>query len=379
MLDEHGEYCWDSSVPSNGHIITATDSRTCEYYVGGKYEFKDPVCKPESVVYLGFLYNHWGHFLIDFSSRLWYTRECDLETTTFVFIVEDGSKFTPIKQISDFFEFLGIKRVVFVNIPTKYSEVIVPEPAYVTNLYYSQKHLDVFEYVANQVMKTGDDISYPQKVYFTRTAYKKAKTTEIGEDSLKECFASNGFEIVSPEQNSLARQIRYIRNAEIVAGIAGTIPHNMIFAKQGQSVVILNKTYIVNMMQRDINIMRHLNVTFIDSYECVEARSLGGGPFLLCCNNNFDIYCRDHAYNVLNISDSYEKDNVKKYLDMISMSPVYNPPVIHQEESVHYFDPEFANAFNQKYLRLFYKPSFKLVLKNNIIQILKRAKRAFKH
>lgn len=104
VLNEKGEYIWKSAVASKGHIVNLDDTVEPEYYVGGKgLTLPEKIDKRnESVVYLGYLYNHWGHFLIDFSSRLWFAYKNRDMQYHYVFVVNENQKFYPIQPIQDF-------------------------------------------------------------------------------------------------------------------------------------------------------------------------------------------------------------------------------------------------------------------------------------
>ena len=57
VVDSQGQYVDLSAIP--GRVQFA-------------YPFENPEYKDEKVVYCGYLVNHWGHFLIEGVTRLWY-------------------------------------------------------------------------------------------------------------------------------------------------------------------------------------------------------------------------------------------------------------------------------------------------------------------
>ena len=202
----------------------------------------------------------------------------------YVYVIKENAKFELINNIKRFFSLLGldINRIHFINKPTKFDDVIVPEPSYITNKYYSQEFLEIFDRVAESVQI--DNTKKYEGCYLTRSNWYKSKNTEIGEDVLIQLFKENGYKIVSPEKLTLDEQIRYIRQSKIVAGITGTITHNMLFAQNNQKLVIFNKTYNFNSMQKDINIIRKLDITYVDSYISILPVPLGNGPFNIIYN-----------------------------------------------------------------------------------------------
>lgn len=233
--------------------------------------------------------------------------------------------------------------------------------------------MELFNYVASKAMEDCQQDTYPEKVYFTRKSYKKAEQTEVGEEIICRLLKDNGFSIISPEKCTLYDQIRFIRNAKIVAGIAGTIPHNMLFAKEKQKVWIFNKTYIINTMQMDVNYMRQLNVTYVDCYSCCEARPLGGGPFLITKTVQLSDFCKDNAIDFQD-DKHLEKKNVRAYMNLITVASPYSPAVVDQWNSVHYFDPRFVKAFFLNFFDYIYYPGLFFKFKNCVRNILKALK-----
>lgn len=353
VLDRNGRYIPESSHRSYGGFFSQTEA-ACEQYVGNCCEMPGHVerCE-ETVIFCGYINNHWGHFLIDFSSRLWYPMIEKKHKV--VFILKENENFKLIQQIKDFLVAIEISNVEFLNRPRQYSKVIVPEQSYVTNFYYTDKHLKMFDKVVTFAMAQSSRRVYPEKIYFARTQYKKAIQSEIGEDILIEVMKNNGFEIISPEKETLFEQIRLIRNAEIIAGIAGTIPHNMLFAERRKKIMIFNKTYIINLMQMDINVMRDLDVTYIDSYVCVKPVSLGEGPFLLYNTKLLKSFCQD--YNLRPVFGSNKSNGLDDYLDLLYYSKYSSSTEFENPDSVHFFPGQFSTIFLQEYFKKVYKPS----------------------
>ena len=303
------------------------------------------------MIYLGFIRNHWGHFLLDCSTRLWYAKSHP--NFKCVFCVKLGESFSPIENIDRFLELYGIKknRILYVNSAQRFRNIIVPKPSYCTNTYYSDQFLNMFDDVASGV----DLEAYPkhEKIYFTRRKFRKAVTTEYGENFITDILSYNGFTIVSPENCSLDEQIAFIRNSNLVSTINGTIAHNMLFARKGQEIHIFNKTYIKNMMQFDVDYLRHLNTVYIDAYCARYPSSLGWGPFALIPNENFMEYINDYEYT---IPKAFEREKVikrtlSKYIRAIRSNYINSSSIEYEKspEKVNYMPPELVLSFDEKY------------------------------
>lgn len=357
VLDYNYNFIKESSIISGGGFIQLNNEDDYEIYFGGKYDIfndKDNInTLEEEVVYLGYINNHWGHFLIDFCTRLWYIIS-NKKYKKYVFLVNEGKKHYLINNIKRFFELLEIplENIMFINKVTKCKKIIIPEPSYITNKYYSQEYINIFNKIASNVnMKLSDN---EEKVYFTRCGYSKAKNTEIGEEMLVNLFKKNGFKVISPEKCSLDEQIALIRNSKIIAGISGTITHNMLFADEKQKVIIINKTFSLNTMQMDINIMRNLEMVYIDSYISIFPVSLGHGPFILTYNKEIEKFIKDNNLNIPDkkfFSDKFVKKNIKKYENMYRKLN-NNLKEIQYEKKINkndYYSPEHLIDFYEKY------------------------------
>ena len=73
VVDENGQYVPMSAIPGR---------------VEGSYAVENPEFRDEKVVYCGYLVNHWGHFLIEGVTRLWYFLENDPTIDKYVFFLD---------------------------------------------------------------------------------------------------------------------------------------------------------------------------------------------------------------------------------------------------------------------------------------------------
>lgn len=278
VVDASGEYVSLSGIESRLHY---------------GYAFENSVYKDEKVVYCGYLIHHWGHFLVEAVTRLWYSLENDCTVDKYVFFVEEGKERTLKGNYKEFFELLKIwDKVEIINTPTTYREVIVPEMAFQCMKYFSPKFIDIFDAIANNV--TPDPAWEPlDKIYFTRSQFAQGSDFEFGMDSLDHFFSKNGYTVLAPETISLSQMIFYIRNASEVASISGSLPHNMLFAANGQKIVVMERLVINVDFQVSINQMRQLQATHIDANFPIYTIDTHG-PYILGCNHILDQYIADN-------------------------------------------------------------------------------------
>ena len=103
VVDENGEY-----VPLSG-----IEGRVQFAYPAEKKEYRD-----ETVVYCGYLVNHWGHFLIEGVTRLWYFLENDPGVDKYVFFLDENEEREIRANYREFLELLGIwEHLEIINTP----------------------------------------------------------------------------------------------------------------------------------------------------------------------------------------------------------------------------------------------------------------------
>ena len=259
------------------------------------YPFENPEYRDEKVVYCGYLVNHWGHYLIEGVTRLWYFLENDATIDKYVFFLDENEEREIKGNYREFLELLKIwDKLEIINKPTTYREVIVPERGIVCLKSYSPKLLSVFDTVAENIIP---DPSWetPEKIYYSRSRFQKGMQFEFGFAALDNFFEKNGYTILYPEKVPLSRMIHYIRNAKVVASLSGSLPHNMLFANQGQKLEIVERLVISDDNQTDVNRMRELDVTYIDANIPVYTIDFVG-PFIMGYTPELQRFAEDHGY-----------------------------------------------------------------------------------
>ena len=205
--------------------------------------------------------------------------------------------------------------------------------------------------------------------------------SEFGEEMLIATFKRGGYHIVSPEQLSLDEQISIISGSDEVAGISGTITHNMLFAKPGQKLTIINKTYSLNIMQFDVNEMRRLETTYVDAYISPFPVSLGIGPFIFVYNTYLKNFLKDN--NIIDVQDVYKsykyiKNLIRKYMRRFRIS-VYQAGLADFDidtKSVHYYNNMFMAHSLKDYGRdIFSVHRYELVWYNKLPFLVEKIKR----
>ncbi len=259
------------------------------------YPFDNSEYKNEKVVYCGYLVNHWGHFLIEAVTRLWYFLENDTTVDKYVFFVDEGEDRIVKGNYLEFLKLLKIwDKLEIINKPTTYREVIVPELGLKCRNSYSPKLIAVFDEVAKNVT-VNPAWETCSKIYYSRSQLAKGLPFEFGFDALDNFFEKNGYSILYPEKVPLGQMIHYIRNAQVVASLSGSLPHNMLFANNGQRLEIVERLVISDDNQTDVNRMRQLQVTYIDANIPLYTIDFVG-PFIMGYTPELQKFAADQEY-----------------------------------------------------------------------------------
>ena len=259
------------------------------------YPFENAPYEDKKVVYCGYLVNHWGHFLIEGVTRLWYFLENDPTIDKYVFFVDEGEQREIRGNYRKFLELLKIwDKLEIINTPTTYREVIVPELGIYMRKAYTPKLLKVFDAIAENVV-VDPSWDTPEKIYYSRSQFKKGQQFEFGFAALDNFFEKNGYKVLYPEKVPLDQMIHYIRNSKVVASLSGSLPHNMLFARQGQKLEIVERLVISDDNQTDVNRMRQLQVTYIDANIPVYTIDFVG-PFIMGYTPELQRFAQDKGY-----------------------------------------------------------------------------------
>ena len=309
VTDEYGLYIENSQT--NGRVR-------------GKYTVidEDIAFRDEKVVYCGFLVNHWGHFLIEAVGRIWFCLE-ENDADKYIFTVEYNSK-RKLHKGNNYYEFLRLSGILdkaeVINVPVKFREVIVPDSS-CEGSEFGPGYKRVFDVIVKNALKEQGSVHYNNfsgnNIFLTRSSFKKARRFEFGMDMLDDYFLKNGFEVMCPEKMNLAELIWLLNNAKVCACVSGTVPHNMLFAPDGMSLIIIEKTPRWNEFQAKVNVVRDLNVTYIDANYSLYPVIVGSGPFIYAFNNRLRSFTKKNNYHFPDkkyISKQYKRKCVGNYI-----------------------------------------------------------------
>ena len=234
-----------------------------EHIMENPYEVEKVSKLNETTIYLGLFIKQWGHFLVDFVPRLWYLINNDSDLRL-VYVSVGNQEINGV--FAEFLSVFGIdtKRLTCIKNPTEFTKLIIPQTSYERPYRYYTEYKSIFDYMHSKIDELNLSYQRYEKIYWTRTRLKKARKTETGEKVIEKLFEANGYKVLSPEKLSLKEQLFYFSTCKKMAGISGTIPHNLLFSDSNTEFVILNRTYRINVNQFPINELSGAKVVYID-------------------------------------------------------------------------------------------------------------------
>lgn len=311
-------------IDSNDNALSQSFmSRVNQCLFGGGYEFDKSKCKrlEGEYIYLGILNQHWGHFLVDYCTRMYYAIRHSEKKCFFLTSRPGTQEIT--SQIYRFIELSGINmtNISFISDPVFIEHLIIPEQSYIVDGYYSREYLDVFEQIVYNHKPKCD--KYFKKIFFSRTKFNKNYIKEIGSEMIEDVMAEAGFKSICPEEESLDNQIAYLRNCEEFCAINGSLHHNLVFTQNLDiKTYVINKQQFVNNMLMDTYKCVNKIPVFLDFYLSKYPVHIFFGPFLLVYNRYVDLFLEDNKTYLKNkhvYTGRYLQDSINKYNELYNI------------------------------------------------------------
>lgn len=197
----------------------------------GEYLLRDPgpvERRAGTWVFLGSLFRHFGHFLLEGLSRTWAlgTLPDDLPLVCY-----DAS-------LSDWqWELLGRlgvdpDRLLLLEVPTRFERLVVPSAAYDLHVGAAPQITSTWSAVRDDVPPHGDP------VYLSRSRFADNRSL-VNEHAVEALFARAGFEVLHPQELSISEQVARASAAPVVAGSAGSAMYLGAFQAPRQRRLVL--------------------------------------------------------------------------------------------------------------------------------------------
>ncbi len=304
VADENREYVTESGIDNNGSFIC----------IDGSYEFdefREGEC--DEIIYLGYFYRHWGHFLMDCTTRMWILLDDRYKDTKVSF--QNHPAQTCDGNYSRFLQLIGLDedRIVRDTVPTRYKRIIVPEEARHES---DRRHMDCWYRIFDKAVANAyyERETVPDKVFFSRGLFGKP---EYGEEEIQQNFEKNGYSILYPEKLSVDEQIGIFQCAGEIVSENSSICMNVVFARKGLKWTVINKYSAVHENFSELRYEKDIDIEYVDAYEDrlnYYGNVIGTRPYLMSFNQNMIRYFEDRGYEYSLYDRGYRIKNVVRYL-----------------------------------------------------------------
>lgn len=221
-----------------------------------------------TIAYAGVFFYSFGHFILENLPRLWLlfaNSPCDVKTI-FINILEHPNSPSDFDKIianspnyKSYLQAIGIDcvaRVPLGGIRAKCAKIAAPTISLTqTGLHISSTSRLAWQQV-NQIMSSRAKVTHSKLVYLSRS---RVKTPYLGrqlsnEDEVEDLFVQYGFEVISAEllldlygtNNSEYCKHAILRDADVVAGTAGSNLINHVFCKPSTKILLLSNWFLIS-------------------------------------------------------------------------------------------------------------------------------------
>lgn len=270
----------------------------------------------ETVLYLGtgYLFQHFGHFLVEGLARTWALLYKKYQNIKVVVSYETNVDMPGF--VRKFLNALGVadENIIVLHKSMRFSRVFVPRQAINGDLYMLPVMNKVFEKIATSLNDIKKYKTY-DKIYLSRGKMNDGRT--FGEAPIEKIFAKNGFEIIYPEKLPLEQQITLAHNCKEMAGTAGTALHLAMFMKPGGRVIQIkrNSTESDNIsIQKLICDLRKLDLVWIyGSIESVPTKHFTQVPQIIGITPYLIKFFDDNKYKYTKKDIENDEIEIKRY------------------------------------------------------------------
>jgi len=229
VLHSDGRPCPEGALWRNGRILTEAP----EIPEGEMAEL------PGRWLWGGVLWKHFGHFLVESTSRLWALEHLDAPIDGILFVpkrVRIGSEVMDYQR--DFVALMGTKApVVSLDQPTRVEELIVPGQGFGLGklIFGTQLFRDaVASRFARDVAPEG-----PKRLYLSRSRFGSRTGNLLGEKALEAELVKSGYTIFHPQEHDLLTQIAHYKAADQIIAAEGSALHLLAFAARPEQHVAI--------------------------------------------------------------------------------------------------------------------------------------------
>ena len=215
-------------------------------------------------LYGGHFRGHFGHFLVDSTSRLWATRHLGKQPDSLIYLPYRGEVEAcrrAIRKMTPFFRLLGVEMPVRTFAATQRVErLIVPELGFGWAERYAGS--PAYRQYMREQLGAAAPAEGGEKLYVSRAKLPAVRGGVLGETFIEDNLARAGFEIFHPELHPLEVQIARYKAARMIVALDGSALHlAACVMPRGGRVAMIQRRTAANVADYDLQFRSFVGIT----------------------------------------------------------------------------------------------------------------------
>ena len=190
-------------------------------------------------LYLGWFFNHYGHFILESLSRCWPLLEKQ-QFDGYLYHFHARSP-QPSQKLFEFLDLLDIPRdkLHFVTQDMRVERVFIPTQQAVLSRTISPKMLHLYQHLGKTAWEHQGRPSGHPKIYISRRLLAPDMRHARNEYLLEQHFRQRGYLVYHPQLHPPREQLALFYQSTHLAGLEGSGLHHVLFAKAPQETWLL--------------------------------------------------------------------------------------------------------------------------------------------
>lgn len=233
-----------------------------------------------SYIYGGVFNPHYGHFICSTLARLWYLAQEKRSNEKVIFHShQDVAFMMSLPFVQTCFNGLGLTGDVIevFNDKTYIKSLIVPSPSFEEQSFIHEEFRKTCRKIGEPFLDENASSSHP--VYLSKTSLPAGVAKFSREELIEDKLRSQGVEIVYPEQQSFANQVRLFSQRRTIMGTIGSAFHTSIFSPPRARLICLAPGETINSNFHLLDVINGTQSTYLHSLHGTEI-SQGSADFL---------------------------------------------------------------------------------------------------
>ncbi|WP_457673898.1 tetratricopeptide repeat protein [Thiolapillus sp.] len=190
-------------------------------------------------IYLGWFFNHYGHFMLESLARCWpLLQEHDYDGYIFHLHIRAPR---PSSRLFEFLDLLDIPRhkLVFVDRDLQVEELHIPSQQAVLSRALGSAMLPLYQHLGRTAWQRRGQPRHHPRLYLSRRLLADNMRRACNEYLLERHFQELGYEVFHPQLHSPTAQLSRFHLSTHLAGLEGSGLHHVLFAARPEKTWML--------------------------------------------------------------------------------------------------------------------------------------------